>query len=119
MKQLLARCLSVAAGVAAFALVTPSVRAGEITGQDLYNRLTLPTTTGSDMAYAMFLVGNVLFQWDGKSHCKPPKATLAQAVAITKNFLADNPHLWHEESPYLIAVALGEKWPCNVSQKGK
>lgn len=99
--------------VAAAALIHQplNARASELTGHELLDRLNLPETS-KDRVYAVFLVGNVLFDWNGKSHYKPPRATLGQAVAITKNFLVENPQLWHVESPYLIAVALGVKWPC-------
>jgi hypothetical protein len=64
----------------------------------------------------MVLVGNVLFQWDGKSHCKPQGASVGQATAIVEKNLKEMPEIWHVEAYIVIAVILGMVWPCQ-SQK--
>jgi len=42
---------------------------------------------------AMLLAGNVLFKWNGKSHCKPERADVNQAMAIAKQFFQDHPQI--------------------------
>ena len=94
-------------------------RADITSGQQLVDKLNTATATQEDRIEATLLVGNILFNWDGKSHCKPPQATVGQAVAITQKFLNENPKLWHYDAPHLIGTALGIDWPCQKQNKGK
>jgi hypothetical protein len=95
-------------------VLTPGLTvAGTITGETLKNYLDTSKATEKEYATGMVVVGDVLFKWEGKSHCKPEKATLSQAVAITEKFLSGNPELWHENAYYLVGAALGSVWPCN------
>ena len=61
---------------------------------------------------ALVLAGNVLFQWEGKSHCKPERADVDQAMAIAAKFFEEHPQVWHLAAPDGIGAALGNVWPC-------
>ena len=61
---------------------------------------------------AFILAGDILFKWEGKSHCKPERANVNQAVAIAEKYFQDNPQIWHLDAPTGIGVALGNSWPC-------
>jgi Rap1a immunity proteins len=87
-----------------------------LTGQHLLAKLE---SDAAEQMHATMFVGQVLFEWEGKSHCKPPEATLGQAVALTKNFLKANPHLWHHEAAHLVAAALQLAWPCRHHKKSQ
>jgi len=99
-------------------LFYPSMAAADIqTGQDLITKLNSTSLeTADDHLEAMRFVGNILFAWEGKSHCKPPAATVGQAAAITQKFLNDNPALWHYDAANLVGAALGIAWPCPKKQ---
>jgi len=88
-----------------------TAQADFMTGQQLLEKMKA-TSTVEDRIEATYLVGRILFDWEGKSHCKPPKATVGQAKAITQNFLTENPQLLHNEAHHLIGAALGIAWPC-------
>jgi len=94
-----------------------TVQADYGTGQQWLEKLNSPMT--EDKIDAKVMVGNILFAWEGKSHCKPSLATLGQAVAITKKFLDENPQFWHEEVSNLIGAALGIAWPCPIQDKDR
>lgn len=80
------------------------------TGQWLISKMN--SSVPNNNLEAMAWVGEILFSWEGKSHCKPPRATVGQATAITKKFLNENPQYWHEDASRLIGLALGLTWPC-------
>ena len=82
-----------------------------MTGQQWLEKLK-KTSHEKDVAIAMILAGDVLFQWDGKSHCKPNNATVGQAVEITIKYIKDRPEIWHLNAVNLIGAALGIAWPC-------
>lgn len=92
--------------------------AATMTGQQLAAKLDMPIDSRERLEGVM-LIGNVLFEWEGKSHCKPQAATLGQAAAIAKNFLQANPQLLHYDASTLVGVALGENWPCPIQGRRK
>lgn len=82
-----------------------------MTGQQLLYAIEQPRSQDEKMA-GIVLVGNVTFQADGITHCKPSNATVAQAVAITEKFLKDNPRVWNLEAIDITSAALSYAWPC-------
>ncbi len=98
-------------------MLSPSAEAQIKTGQQLMERLE--DSSAESRIEGMRLVGDILFAWEGKSHCKPPQATVGQAVAITQKFLTENPHLWHYDAPHLVGAALGRVWPCPYKEERK
>lgn len=63
---------------------------------------------------ALIITGTVLFEWNGKSHCKPERANVNQAMEIAKQFFQGHPQIWHLDAPHGIAAALGDVWPCGA-----
>jgi hypothetical protein len=104
-------------------LLCPSMVSADIrTGQELITKLNSTSDTletARDHLEATQFVGEILFAWEGKSHCKPPAVTVGQAAAVTQKFLNDNPALWHNEAAALVGAALGLAWPCPKSKQGK
>jgi len=72
----------------------------------------LPKSSPEHLA-ALVLTANILFKWDGNSHCKPERANVEQAMAVTKLFFEEHPQIWHLDAPSGIGVALGNVWPCD------
>jgi len=68
--------------------------------------------SSSEYLDATLLAGNVLFQWEGDSHCKPEHATVNQAMAIALRYFREHPQIWHLSAPDGVGVALGNVWPC-------
>lgn len=66
----------------------------------------------AEQTEALAQVAAWLFQVDGESHCKPTKATVDQAAAITEKYLKENPVAWNEDSNTMILVSLRLAWPC-------
>lgn len=77
------------------------------------NATKLPKSSPARLK-ALVLTGNVLFDWEGKSHCKPERANVEQAMAIAKLFFQEHPQIWHLDAPSGIGVALGNVWPCEA-----
>jgi len=99
-------------------LAYPMIAAADIkTGQDLIQMLN--AAREKDRIEAKIFIGNILFDWEGKSHCKPPQATVGQAVAITQKFLNENPKIWHYEAAAIVGAALGDAWPCPQKKESK
>jgi len=103
-----------ALGLTILGLTTVHLAIADIrSGQDLISKLnSTELETAADHLEAMQFVGNILFAWDGKSHCKPSGVTVGQAAAVTQKFLNDNPALWHNDAAALVGAALGLAWPC-------
>jgi hypothetical protein len=95
----------------AFVVISGSAFAQSMTGQQLLYSIEQPRSQDEKMQ-GIILVGNVTFKSDGISHCKPPNATVAQAVAITEKFLKDNPRVWNLEAVDITSAALSYAWPC-------
>src|SRR6266446_4216677 len=83
-----------------------TAQASHLSGQKLLEKINSPTTT-LDHLEGMEVVASVLFAWEGKSHCKPPLATVGQATAITQKFLNENPSTWHLNGDDITGAALG------------
>jgi hypothetical protein len=84
-------------------------------GQQLLAKLT--SSDARERIPAMMLVGDILFQWNGKSHCKPPAASVGQATAIVEKYLKETPEIWDGEASHVIGAILGMVWPCPNQQQ--
>lgn len=84
-----------------------------ITAGDWLKAVKLPKSSPTHLK-ALILTGSVLFEWEGKSHCKPERADVEQAMAITRQFFQEHPQIWHLDAPSGIGVALGNVWPCGA-----
>lgn len=76
----------------------------------------LDSSDDKEVIQGYYIVGNILFGWEGKSHCKPEKATLGQAAAIAQKFIKNKPEYWHEPAPGLIGAAFQSVWSCPTKQ---
>jgi hypothetical protein len=94
-----------------------SVYASTVTGQQLLAKLT--SSDARERVPAMILIGDILFQWNGKSHCKPPGVTVGQATAIVEKYLKEFPEVWDGEASHVIGAIFGMMWPCQSQQKGR
>lgn len=45
--------------------------------------------------------------------CVPPHATVAQSVAIVKQYLTAHPEQWSEDAIVLVTAALSQAFPCS------
>lgn len=89
-----------------------------VTGKNWLDAINQPDQSKVHV-FAWIMLGNVLYGWEGKSHCSPAnrgnanlREALDQAAGIVQVYLKSRPQLWGYPAPDLIGAALGSVWPC-------
>jgi hypothetical protein len=78
----------------------------------------LNSTDTVDKAVALGYVIGVSDSNQNSVHCSGPNVTGAQTRDVVQKFLTQNPSVRDENADLLVAVALGQAWPCkNKSNK--
>jgi hypothetical protein len=79
------------------------VQANILTGQELYDRLTMSSETSWTTGYADGYMDGVI---DSALGCSGATITHGQAWQIIKNYLEAHPEVWNKSAPKVIKKAL-------------